>query len=140
MRKPVLAAALSLIMVFGVLTSAAEAPPESYVNAMKSVAAALQNVNKAMKTENFKDVVTAADAMKPGFEVVKTYWDIKKVATPLGWAKDGIKAIGDLQTAAALDSKEGVEYALKELTATCMSCHTAHREKMPDGTFGIVAK
>src|SRR3977135_409438 len=105
---------------------------------MKSVAAALQNVTKAVKEDNFADVVKAAEAMKPGFEVVRVYWDIKKVATPLAWAKDGIKAIGDLQTAAALDSKEGVDFALKELTGTCMSCHTAHREKMPDGTFGIV--
>src|SRR5213593_3051762 len=111
MRKPVVAAALSLMAAFGVIISAAEAPPENYSQAMKSVAAALQNVNKAVKADNFADVVKAAEAMKPGFEVVRVYWDIKKVATPLARAKDGIKAIGDLQTAAALDSKEGVDFA-----------------------------
>ena len=42
-----------------------------------------------------------------------------------------------MRVAAGLMSGEGVAYSAKELAGTCATCHTAHREKLPDGTFQI---
>ena len=33
--------------------------------------------------------------------------------------------------------EDGVLAAQKKLNATCTTCHTAHRERMPDGKYGI---
>ena len=42
-----------------------------------------------------------------------------------------------LETAAKAKNEEGVATASRAVNGTCMGCHTAHRERLPDGTSEI---
>ena len=140
MRKAVGVIASALIGVLGIPLLAADPPPADYQNAMKALGAAMQAVAKAAAANDnmdFETLVKSAKAMHDPFKVVITFWDLKKSSAPLGWAKAGDKNAYDLETAAALEEAEGVEYAMKELQAQCAACHERHREKGPDGGFLI---
>jgi hypothetical protein len=108
-----------------------------YVEAMKDIQAAAQAVNQIPKTQDFKAASQAAAKARTAFLYVQEFWTERKATDAADLAAAGAKAAGDIVVAADLSSAEGVEYSAKELNATCMACHTAHRERKDDGTFTI---
>jgi cytochrome c556 len=112
-------------------------PPEMYVQAMKEIQAAAQAVNQIPKTQDFKAASQAAAKARTAFLYVQGFWTERKATDAAELAAAGAKAAGDIVVAADLSSTEGVDYSAKEMNATCMACHTAHRERKDDGTFTI---
>jgi cytochrome c556 len=137
MRKTIGGTALGLVGMFGITLLAADKPPDDYQKAMKSLGALMQAVAKASAGQDFEAIAKSAGDMKDPFKVAETFWDLRKTSDALQWAKNGSKNVGDLETAAKLDSPEGVQYALKELQGQCAACHEKHREKAADGSFEI---
>ena len=116
---------------------APEAPPAMYVQAMKDIGAAAQAVNQIPKTQDCKAASQAAAKARTAFLYVQQFWTERKATDAADLAAAGAKAAGDIVVAADLSSAEGVEYSAKEMNATCMTCHMAHRERKEDGTFTI---
>lgn len=139
MRTSVVLVTLGLVGVFSLTIVASDPPPADYQAAMKTLGAAMQTVAKdaAAKEMDFDALVAAAKLMADPFKVTATFWDLKKTSDALEWAKTGGMKAFDLQTAAALGSEEGVQFALKELQTQCGACHARHREQMPDKSFQI---
>jgi hypothetical protein len=121
---------------FGLALMAAETPSDQYSKAMKDIGAAAQSLNKAVPAEDFDTVAKNAAAIIEAFPVVEKYWT-GKAEDAVRVVRTATKAAADLRVAAGLKSSEGVAYSAKELADACMQCHTAHRERLPDGTFQI---
>ncbi len=136
MQKRLGLAVCGFVGVFVLAVFTAEKPPEDYVKAMKDVAAGVQASNKALQDQDFEAVSKNAASMIDALAIVEKYWTGKSEET-LKVARTAAKAASDMRVAAGLMSAEGVAYSAKELSATCATCHTAHREKMADGTYGI---
>ena len=122
--------------VFVLTLMAADKPPDDYSKAMKEIGAAAQSLSKAVPAEDFDTVSKNAATIIDAFPVVEKYWT-GKAEDALRVVRTATKAAADLRVAAGLKSGEGIAYSAKELTDACMQCHTAHRERLPDGTFQI---
>lgn len=135
MRYGSLLVTVAVVGVCGLVLGAGEKAPDDYTKAMKDLGAAVQGVGKA--GEDFDAVAKFAVSAKAAFEVAEKYWTAKRVDDAVLAAQNGAKAAADLGVAANLKSAEGIEAAAKDMAAVCMSCHTAHRERLPDGSFQI---
>lgn len=122
--------------VFALGAGAAEQPPVEYARAMKEIDAAAQKVEKAIAAEDYDTVSKSSDEMIEPLKIVQTYWTGKS-DDAVTMTEDTAKASIDLTVSADLKSAEGVAFAAKQLTATCETCHAAHRESLPDGSFEI---
>ena len=136
MRRGCALVTFGFIGVFGLAVMTAEKPPEDYSKAMKEIGAAMQSVNKVIPAGDFDTVSKNAATIIAAFPVVTKYWTGKD-DDAVRLSETAKKAAADLGIAAGLMSAEGVAYAAKELGDTCMVCHTAHRERLPDGSFQI---
>ena len=136
MRKAGLFVALGFVGVFGFVASGAEKPPDDYVKAMKDISAAAGALGKIEATD-FDGAAKLGATIKSSMLIVQTYWRTKGVNDALEQANAAIKAIDDLGVSAGMSSTDGIEVAVKDLRATCGACHTAHRERLPDGTYMI---
>ena len=130
-------AALGVVALCGFVAAAAEKPTPEYQKAMKDLGAVAQAIGKPGASEDFPAVTKSVESAKAAFDVVEKYWRAKSVDDALKAAQAGQKAAADMGVAAGLTSAEGVQAAFKDMTDTCRSCHTAHREKMEDGSFMI---
>jgi len=122
--------------MFAVGVMTAEKPSDQYSKAMKDIDAAMQSLNKAIQAEDFDTVSKNAASMVDAFPVVEKYW-AGKAQDAATLVQKAEKVAADLGVAAGLKSGEGVAYSAKELTDICMQCHTAHRNRLPDGSFEI---
>jgi cytochrome c556 len=122
--------------VFGFAVMAAEKPPDDYSKAMKGIGAAVESLTKAIQAEDFDAVSTSAGAIVDAIPVVEKYWT-DKAEDAVKLAQATAKVAGDLRAVAGLKSRDGVAFSAKELNDTCMQCHAAHRETLPDGSFQI---
>lgn len=125
-------AALTAIAVM-----AAEKPPEAHVKLMKdtnTTAAALRN---HVQAKDYDAIAADAASLKTAFAEIEKFWTARKADDAIGFAKTGAKGAADLETAAKAKNEEGVATAARAVNGTCMGCHAAHRERLPDGSSEI---
>ena len=65
------------------------------------------------------------------------FWAKRNVEDAVKWTAEGKTAATELASAAKAGDAAKAEAAFKAVGGTCRSCHTAHREKLPDGTYRI---
>ena len=136
MRKSVWLAT-SVIALCGLTLMANEKPPEAYVNAMKAVNTANASLRGNVTAKNYEGIAKDAASLKAAFTTVEQWWTAKKTDDAIAAAKAAVKGATDLEAAANAKSDEGITAAQRAIGGTCMSCHTAHRERLADGTFEI---
>lgn len=104
--------------------------------AMKAIGPANGGLGKKLAA---KDASASEDAKKLAglFSSTRAYWEAKKV-------DDGVQftaaAIGVYEKVGSLISEGKWDEAAaeqKKAGASCQGCHTAHREKLPDGGYKI---
>jgi hypothetical protein len=137
MRQGRLMMTIGFTIALGLMVRAAEKPSPEYVKAMKDLSGVVQALTKPGASEDFELAKKNATTAKDAFDLVKTFWAGKGATDAVKLADAGSKAVADLSVSANLSSKEGVEAALKDMRATCATCHTAHRDKAADGSFEI---
>jgi cytochrome c556 len=133
---PVLLAG-GVIALGAVALRAQDAPPAEYVKAMQAIRAASQTLTEFAKTQDFDAVAKTAPAARTAFQYVETFWNERKDVKAAQLATTGARAAGDAAAAAGLKSAEGIEFAAKQMSETCMACHDAHRVRRDDGSFAI---
>ncbi len=130
-----------VVVLAGVLTvsvvAASEKPPESYVAAMKSVQATNNGLRAHVTAKDYAGIEADAKTLKAAFETTLKFWEEKKTEDAIGWAKGVLKATDDLEKGAKDKNDEAIGMAQKAIGGSCQTCHTAHRERMPDGTSMI---
>jgi hypothetical protein len=148
MQVRLLALSLSVTVLLALPTQANEKPTPEYQKAMKELGSVNNRLRNSLKDIDFPAIEKDAAAMKAIFAVVLTYWQEKKVDDAIKLAQDGVKAATELETAAKAQSHPGVvaaQAAIAGASSTgeigaigvCAPCHTAHRVRLPDGTYEI---
>jgi hypothetical protein len=131
-------------MVVGLTVQANEKPTESYQKTMKDLSAAntaLRNDVKAAEAAgaypDYIPVEKDAAALKTAFESALSFSTARKADDAVKAAGAGVSAADDLTKAIKEKNYDAVAAAATAIGATCAGCHTAHRERLPDGTYEI---
>jgi cytochrome c556 len=125
------------VAAFGLGVAANEKPTPEFQSLMKSNQAANGAVRKAVPAKEYDVVATNAATLKGNFTKIEAFFAAKKVEDAVEISKRGVKAATDLEAAAKAKDDAAIDTASKALGGTCMGCHTAHREQLPDKTYEI---
>ena len=106
-----------------------------YATHMKEIGQLNGVLNKSMKGGDAAEAGKAAARMEVLFKNVHAYWNDKKVMDATTAATGMISSLQALQKALGANDMAAAETARAAIGANCMSCHTAHREKLPEGGF-----
>ena len=126
-------------------TPAAQAPTAGmkiasdadYATHMKEIGQLNGVLNKSIKAGDAAEAGKAAARMEVLFKNVHTYWVDKKVADATTAAETAVTGLQATQKALAANDMTAAETARATVGSQCMACHTAHREKLPEGGFKI---
>ena len=94
-------------------------------------------VLRKMPARTVPEAAERADKIAALYGNMKTFWAKRNVSDAVKFSEDGQTAAVQLASAAKAADGEKAEAAFKALSGTCRGCHTAHREKLPDGTYKI---
>lgn len=129
--------AAALMAAAAITVMAGEKPPEAHVKLMKDINAAAGELRTHSQAKDYDAIAADAAKLKPLFADVEKFWTARKADDAIEFAKTGAKGAADLETAAKTKNEEGVTAAAKAVSGTCQGCHTAHRERLPDGSSEI---
>ena len=108
-----------------------------YAVHMKEIGQLNGVLNKSVKGGMPEEATKAATRLEVLFKNIHGYWNDKKVEDATTAAQTAVTSLQAIQKALAANDMAGAETARASLAATCMACHTAHREKLPEGGFRI---
>jgi cytochrome c556 len=108
-----------------------------YDKLMKQIGPAFQSLQKDNGTMNHMQGVKDAQMLSDAFKQIEAYWEAKKVDDAAGFAKNAVMMADETVKASGTMDMPTLGSAQKSLAADCQSCHNAHREKLPDGTYKI---
>jgi hypothetical protein len=83
------------------------------------------------------EAATRAEKIATLYDGMRGFWEKRNVADAVKWSEEGKTAAVELASAAKAGDASKAEASFKLLGGTCRQCHTAHREKLPDGTYKI---
>ena len=106
-----------------------------YATHMKEIGQLNGVLNKSMKGGDAAEAGKAAARMEVLFKNVHAYWNDKKVMDATTAAMGVVSSLQAVQKALGANDMAAAETARAAIGANCMSCHTAHREKLPEGGF-----
>jgi cytochrome c556 len=110
---------------------------EDYSKAMKEIGPLMQTLRKNVEAGNAADAAKDAARLEVLFRDSQAYWEARKTEDAIAAAKLAVTAAGDAAKAASANNMAKLGEATKTLGGTCMGCHNAHRERLPDGTYRI---
>ena len=125
-------------VVLGAVSVWAQVPPakvalETYDDcsrAMKEIAAQNGALRKGLASPSEADASAAAARLEVVFKDVQAYWEDKKVEDAAKVARNAVAAAQAVSKAVAAHDTAAATAASQALGATCMTCHTAHRERL----------
>jgi hypothetical protein len=134
--------ASSVITTGGVDLARRPPPPltpaeEAFDKVMKQVGAANRALRTALDESNAKAAQDNAVLLQQGFKQSTAFWKTRRVAEAAAWSQDGLKLAESIDRAAAAARWDEVKDTVGTLGKVCQTCHTAHRERLDDGTFRI---
>jgi len=123
---------------------AAQAPPATpapakivteadYAATMKEVGQNAGVMTKSIKGDMPDEALKAAMRLETLFKSVNAYWVDKKVADATTASQTAVTSLQAVQKALGAKDMAAAEAARATVAAQCMACHTAHREKTPEG-------
>jgi mono/diheme cytochrome c family protein len=126
--------ALCALLLAGIATAQSDADYQAW---MKSTAGATGSLNKDLTAKSGDAAAMDAKTLSDNMTKVAAYWQAKNVSDAVKFAQDakaGFSQVGDLAAAGKFDDAAA---AMKTAQGNCGGCHTAHRDRQPDGTFKI---
>ena len=108
-----------------------------YATHMKEIQQMNGMLNKSIKGGDAAEAGKAAARLEVLFKNIHGYWAAKKVEDATTASQNVVTSLQAVQKALAANDMAAAETARGAIGANCMSCHTAHREKLPEGGFRI---
>ena len=131
MKKPLL-----LISACALIATLATAHDhEEFQATMKAIASNFSGLRNTIDAKQAPETAAAAEKLVPLFKKVQEHCEEHKMQDGITWAKTGREAAEHLADVAKAGDWDKAAAELKTIGGTCQSCHTAHREKLPDGTY-----
>ena len=108
-----------------------------YATHMKEIQQQNGMLNKSIKGGMAEEATKAAARLEVLFKNIHGYWNDKKVEDATTASQTAVTSLQAVQKALAANDMTAAETARAAFAGTCMTCHTAHREKLPEGGFRI---
>ena len=106
-----------------------------YSAAMKEINVQATALRRATSDE---EAATAATRrLEVLFKEIQSFWAARKVDDATATANEALTAVQAVSKATAAQDVDAAGQAVEKLNGTCASCHMAHRDKRPDGTFQL---
>jgi cytochrome c556 len=133
-----------LVLGAGVVLDAGEKPGEAYQAAMKDLGAAsaalrkhVQEIEAAGAYPDYNPIEKDVAALKGPLKTALSFWTAKHADDAVTQAQTALTSIDELETARKEKNYDALMTASANIGKTCGACHTAHREKLPDGSYEI---
>jgi cytochrome c556 len=110
---------------------------EDYATAMKEIGPTSQALGKAIASADDAGAAKAAARLEVLFTDVHGYWAGKKIEDASTAAQDAVAGLQAVQKAVAAKDMTAAEAGRQKVQAACKVCHSAHREKTPEGGWRI---
>lgn len=127
--------ATALLLSMAAWLVAADSP--HYVHAMKGVAGAQKATGQAIESGDMDAAKMHAAALEYHFRAMAGFWEGRGTADAVGISEDGIAGAEALAGALGAGDKDSAMEALGQVRGTCKACHSEHRTKDADGSWGF---
>ena len=130
---------LFLVLCFAALAAFAAVPQSEsdFVAAMKKALPTQGSLRKGVEAKDVEAVKKDAAVLQQIFATSEAYWKAQKAQDAVDWSAQAKAGAAELAKAANAGEWDKVPDAQKKIGATCMACHNAHREKLPEGGYKI---
>ncbi len=130
---------LVLVMLFASMAAFAALPDleADFAAAMKKVMPTQGSLRKGVEAKDAEAVKKDAAALEAIFATSEAFWKARKVEDAIAWSAQAKAGAAQISKLAAAGEWDKVPDAQKQVGSTCMACHTAHREKLPEGGYKI---
>lgn len=130
---------LFLVMLFAAFAVVAATPQTEadFAAAMKTVLPTSGSLRGNVGSKNADGAKADAAKLEKIFKTSEDFWTARKTQDAVDWSKQAKEAAAAIGKLAAAGEWDKIPDEQKKIQATCMACHTAHREKLPDGSYKI---
>ncbi|MFN8007697.1 MAG: hypothetical protein U0V70_11845 [Terriglobia bacterium] len=135
MRK-IMSLAVGVLLGGATLCCLAEAE-KSLGPTMKEILGSVTALKKDLDAKNGAEAEKESKKLEGLFKDVEKFWAARKTEDAVKFSKDSQKEAAEVGKAAKAGNFEKALTAHGEIGKNCQGCHTAHREKLPDGGFKI---
>jgi mono/diheme cytochrome c family protein len=104
---------------------------------MREVAAEFAALGENLEAAALSDAGDNAARLQSLFVEIEAFWSVFETQDATDLARSAQEGAGTVIDAADEDDAEAAEAGLDAIQRTCGTCHNAHREAMPDGSFRI---
>ena len=119
----------------GVTILAQDGVDADYQKWMNTVGATSGSLRKNLEAKNGESASADAKKLQEVFAQVHHFYQEKNVEDATKFAADARDAFRDIGEQASAGHFEDASAALKKAMSNCAGCHTAHREKLADGSY-----
>jgi cytochrome c556 len=132
---------LLLVLLFAAFTVFAALPTpqeeQDLVAAMKSLPPTQGSLKKNIESKNPEGVKSDAAKVEAAYKTTEDFWTKRNTQDAIEWSQAGKAAAAEIGKLAEAGEWEKIPEVQKKLQTTCAACHTAHREKLPEGGYKI---
>jgi cytochrome c556 len=104
---------------------------------MKQVGPTAANLRKLVDAKQAPAAEAHADTLQYYFDEVEEFFDARKITEAEEFAQQAGEHANHVEDAVEADDFATADEHLKLLTATCQSCHSKFRERLPDGSYQL---
>ncbi|HUL71759.1 MAG TPA: hypothetical protein VLT86_01575 [Vicinamibacterales bacterium] len=104
---------------------------------MKQVSPGFTALRQSLDSSTTNTALEKAKELKGYFGEVQTFFTKRNTADAIGWATEAQKLTDTIGMAATAGKWDDAKAAATTLNGLCGQCHTAHRERMDDGTYRV---
>lgn len=108
---------------------------EEFEGWMKATNSNFASLRKTVAAKDGPQTEAVAKKLAGLFENVKGHFEEHKMSDGIELANNAHNAAADLAAAAKSGDWDKASADLKTIGGACQGCHTAHREKLPDGSY-----
>lgn len=132
---------LLLVLLFATFAAYTAIPrsldEQAFIAAMKTIMPTQGSLRKNIEAKNVDGVKADAAKLEAIFKTSEDFWKERKAEDGIDWSKQGRAGASEIGKLAAAGEWDKIPDAQKKVGSTCSACHTAHREKLPDGSYKI---
>jgi len=110
---------------------------QAFSSLMKQVNPAAMALRTSLAASDGATAHDRARELKTLFTSVQAFFGKRGIADAQGWAGEAIKLSDTIDAAASASKWPAATEAATSLTGLCTTCHTAHRERLDDGTYRL---
>src|ERR1700730_10324647 len=126
-----------LICLATALATVAMADDQEFQGWMKKTGGTVGKLRKEVEAKAYPDVAKDATELAEIFKSVEEYFAKSHTDDAVAMAQSAQAVARQLATVASSGDADGVANTMKGVQASCGGCHTAHREKLPEGGYKI---